>query len=247
MINNISVEICCGSLEDCLAAQSAGADCIELVTAHLLGGLTPSAGLLYKVKEKVRLPVSAIVRPRAAGFCYSDEDFEVMCRDAKEFARIGADGIVFGFLQPNGNLDYERCARFLDCVGDCTPVFHRAIDVVEDMLATAERLIGLGVKRILTSGGKENALAGAPTIRKLVQQCGDRIQILAGGGIRANNIAQVIAQTGVKMVHFSGTAYREDTSTCRNPNLNFGASVLPPNENFIVVNKNNISDIMTNI
>ncbi|WP_312642946.1 copper homeostasis protein CutC, partial [Hydrogenoanaerobacterium sp.] len=183
MKHSITVEICCGSLEDCKTAQSVGADSIELITAHLLGGLTPSAGLLYKVKEQVNLPVNAIVRPRAAGFCYSDEDFEVIRCDAKQFAHLGADGIVFGFLLPDGSLDYERCARFIECIGDCTPVFHRAIDVVKDMPGTAERLISLGVKRILTSGGRENALAGASAICELVQQCGDRIQIMAGGGI----------------------------------------------------------------
>lgn len=247
MKNGINVEICCGSLEDCKTAQRMGADCIELVTAHLLGGLTPSAGLLYQVKEQVGLPVSAIVRPRGAGFCYSDDDFAVMCHDAQEFARMGADGIVFGFLHENGTLDEERCARFMEHIGGCTPVFHRAIDVAENLNDAVERLIGLGVKRILTSGGKENALMGAQTIRGLVQSYGQRIQILAGGGIRAGNVAQVVVQTGVKRVHFGGTHYREDPSTNGNALLNFGASQLPPNQSYIAVSAETIKDVMQNI
>lgn len=247
MKNGINVEICCGSLEDCKTAQRMGADCIELVSAHLLGGLTPSAGLLYQVKAQVGLPVSAIIRPRGAGFCYSDDDFAVMCHDAQEFARMGADGIVFGFLQQDGSLDEERCARFMEHIGGCTPVFHRAIDVAANLHSTVERLIRLGVKRILTSGGKENALMGAQVIRELVQSYGQRIQILAGGGIRAGNVAQVVAQTGVKRVHFGGTHYCADGSTQGNPLLNFGASQLPPNDSYIAVNAQTIKDVIASI
>lgn len=247
MTNGIHTEICCASLEDCQTAQRCGADAIELVTAHLLGGLTPSAGLLEQVKAQVALPVSAIVRPRAAGFCYSDEDFAVMCADARLLVRLGADGIVFGFLLPDGSLDYERCARFLECTGDCETVFHRAIDVVEDNCAVADKLISLGVTRILTSGGKETALAGASAIRALVRHCGTKIQVLAGGGISAANIARVVAETGVSRVHFGATGYRADTSTCRNPALNFGTSVLPPNESYIAVSCERVAEMLANL
>ena len=51
MKNRVSIELCCGSLEDCKLAERVGADRIELVSAHLLGGLTPSAGLVALVKE----------------------------------------------------------------------------------------------------------------------------------------------------------------------------------------------------
>lgn len=247
MKNGIFTEVCCASLADCKTAQSCGADAIELVTAHLLGGLTPTAGLLEQVKEQVSLPVSAIVRPRAAGFFYSDDDFSVMCSDARQLARLGADGIVFGFLLADGALDYERCARFMEYTGGCETVFHRAIDVVENMCATADKLIKLGVTRILTSGGRESALEGADNIKALVEHCGDRIQILAGGGVKEDNVAELIAKTGVRRVHFGCTAYESDTSTCRNPSLNFGTSVLPPNESYIAVSGERIKSMLKKI
>ena len=247
MKKGISTEVCCASLADCKTAQRCGADAIELVTAHLLGGLTPTAGLLHQVKMQVDIPVSAIVRPRAAGFCYSDDDFDVMCSDADELVRLGADGIVFGFLLPDGTLDYERCARFMEHTGDCQTVFHRAIDVVENLCDTADMLINLGVMRILTSGGKENALEGASNIKQLVEHCGDKIQILAGGGIKEDDVAQLIAKTGVRHVHFGCTSYFSDSSTCRNPNLNFGTSILPPNESYIAVNEERVLNMLSNI
>lgn len=244
MTNNISIELCCGSLEDCMLAERVGADRIELITAHLMGGLTPSAGLLRRVKETVSLPVSAIVRPRGAGFNYSDEDFSVMCADAKLFSELGADGIVCGFLDENGELDYERCARFLDYTGDCEKVFHRAIDVVRDMPRTVEKLISLGFTRVLTSGGKADAFEGAAAIAELQRLYGDRIQILAGAGVRAKNVSELIRLTKVTRVHLGGTSYRADSSTQANNELNFGTSTLPPNECYIAVDESTIREVI---
>ena len=244
MNNRLSVELCCGSLEDCKLAERAGADRIELVSAHLLGGLTPSVGLVALVKEQVSLPVSVMVRPRGAGFCYSDEDFSVMCEDARRFSRMGADGIVFGFLTAYGRLDYERCARFLDCTGSCETVFHRAIDVAENMFDAVSKLISLGVTRVLTSGGCADALTGAPAIRTIQQMYGDRIQILAGGGVRAGNILRLVEETGVSRVHLSGAAQVSDPSTLLNPTLNFGSSLPSSNDCYLAVDEKTIRSVM---
>ncbi|MEG1952990.1 MAG: copper homeostasis protein CutC [Hydrogenoanaerobacterium sp.] len=247
MKNGIKTEVCCASLADCKMAERCGADAIELVSAHLLGGLTPTIGLLRRVKEQVKLPVSVIVRPRAAGFFYSDEDFDVMCADADEFVKSGADGIVFGFLAADGSIDYERCARFMKHTAGCETVFHRAIDVTGDMCKTAKQLIELGVTRILTSGGCESAIDGAGAIKELVDCYGGKIQILAGGGVRAENVAELIEKTGVRRVHFGCTAYERDISTGLNPKLNFGTSALPPNECYIAVNEEKLRQMLLNI
>lgn len=245
MKDKVHVEVCCASLRDCLTAQQCGADAIELVSAHLLGGLTPSAGLLCKVKERLDMPVSAMVRPRGAGFCYSPEDFEVMCEDAKRFVEIGADGIVFGFLLPDGTLDYERCARFMEYIGDCEAVFHRAIDVTPDPVRTAEQLVSLGVTRILTSGGKQDAFSGAETIRELVERFGKHIQILAGGGVRAGNVRELTEKTGVKKVHLGGTAMQSDPSTRGNPMLNFGSEAPKTQDAYPEVAAQTLSKVIT--
>ena len=100
-MSKITLEICCGSLEDAKAAQAGGADRIELNSALYLGGLTPSLASLIMVKEQCTIPVAAMVRPRGGGFCYSDDEFAVMLKDAEILMKNGADGIVFGFLKFN--------------------------------------------------------------------------------------------------------------------------------------------------
>ena len=71
------LEVCCGSYYDALQAQKGGARRIELNSALHLGGLTPSLATLLKIKEDTDLEVICMVRPRGAGFCYNDEDFEI--------------------------------------------------------------------------------------------------------------------------------------------------------------------------
>jgi copper homeostasis protein len=50
----IVLEIAIASVEDALAAQTGGADRLELNAALALGGLTPSLGTLIEVKRGFR-------------------------------------------------------------------------------------------------------------------------------------------------------------------------------------------------
>ena len=101
-------EICCGGYEDALAAYHGGAKRIELNSALYLGGLTPSLGTLILTKKNTDLKVIAMVRPRGAGFCYSAADFEVMKADAELLLQNGADGIAFGCLNENGEIEENQ-------------------------------------------------------------------------------------------------------------------------------------------
>ena len=100
------IEICCGSYYDALMAYKGGAKRIELNSALYLGGLTPTLASLIMTKENTDLKVICMVRPRSAGFCYLDEDYEVMLRDAELLLKNGADGIAFGFLDENSEIEF---------------------------------------------------------------------------------------------------------------------------------------------
>jgi len=97
MVKDKIVEICCGSIEDCAVAQKFPVDRIELNSAIELGGLTPSLGTLIEAKKATTLPICCMVRPRTAGFVYTEAQFQSMLYDAELLLKHGADGIVFGF------------------------------------------------------------------------------------------------------------------------------------------------------
>ena len=67
-MDEIKIEICCGSAGDVLAAAGAGADRVELNSALFLGGLTPSLGAL-ELARTAQVELMAMVRPREGGFC----------------------------------------------------------------------------------------------------------------------------------------------------------------------------------
>ncbi len=78
-----------------------------------------------------------------------------MLADIKEEAiDAGADGIVVGALTPDGDVDVEACRKFIKAAGDADTTFHRAFDVCRNPFESLETIIGLGFKRILTSGQK---------------------------------------------------------------------------------------------
>lgn len=217
------VEICCGSYEDCLAAQEGKADRIELNSALHLGGLTPSVGTVKLAKSKVTLPIICMVRPRGAGFCYTSHEYDAMMADAKELLEAGADGLAFGFLSPEGSLEVERNQEMIDLIHSYgkEAVFHRAFDCVKDPFSTMESLIDLGVDRVLTSGLQAKAYDGRELIATLQERYGDKIQILAGSGVNATNAKDLMDQTGIYQVHSSCKAWVNDPTTNINPGVTY--------------------------
>lgn len=210
----IVLEVCCGSYEDAKEAECAGADRIELNSALYLGGLTPSMGSVYRVKENLNIPVVAMVRPRGGGFFYSKEEYETMLRDARLMLEQGVDGIAFGFLLANHMIDVERTKNFIELIHfyHAEAVFHRAIDCTPDIMEAAETLISLGVDRILTSGGRKTAIDGQETITRLQKEYGGKVEILPGSGLRALNAAEFIRATQVIQLHSSCRGWNTDVT-----------------------------------
>lgn len=212
------VEICCGSYYDAKQAALGGAERIELNSALQLGGLTPTTATLKLVKKEFPdLRVIAMVRPRGAGFCYSEEDFQVMEADCRELMANGADGIAFGCLNHDGTLNLEQNRRLIEIIKNSgqekEAVFHRAFDCVADPFETIRVLISLGVDRVLTSGLKPKAVEGVGILCKLQAEYGEQIQFLAGSGVNASNARQLMEDTGLTQVHSSCKDWRKDETT----------------------------------
>jgi copper homeostasis protein len=228
---SILLEIIASTVDDCLTAESGGADRIELCAAIGTGGLTPSLGTLIEAKKRVRIPIMAIVRPRSGGFCYCEADFAAMQRDASLLLEHGADGIVFGILNSDGSVDTKRCGKLLELAGARQTVFHRAFDVVPDPVRALDDLVDLGFTRVLTGGQKKTALEGKNLIRKLNDQARGWIEILPGGGVRAPNVRQLVEATSCTQVHMTAFSARIDPSTSTSP-LTFGSLPGSPSSSY---------------
>lgn len=151
-MRNALLEIAANSVASAVAAEEGGADRIELVSALELGGLTPSHGMIALARERVRIPIYVLIRPRAGDFLYSDLETETMLRDIATCAHLGCDGVVIGALGADGNIDMERCRAMVAAAGGLGVTFHRAFDMARDPRRALEDVIGLGCEQVLTSG-----------------------------------------------------------------------------------------------
>jgi copper homeostasis protein len=199
----ITVEICAFTLQGCMAALQGGAQRIELCSGPADGGTTPNYGLLKAVKKFITIPVLPIIRPRGGDFLYNTHEFEQIKDDVKLCLDLGFEGVVIGFLKPNGEIDVDKTAEIVSLTNGKEVVFHRAFDRCVNMPAALEQIINSGCKRILTSGGFPNVMDGLTKLQNLVVLANGRIEIMPGSGVTVANAKQIIKQTGAKNIHAS--------------------------------------------
>ncbi len=226
MANGHKIEICANSLESALNAQLAGADRVELCAGIPEGGTTPSFGTILHARDLLTTTkLHVIIRPRGGDFLYSSLELDTMFDDIRAAREVGVDGVVFGCLTADGNVDMEVMRILVEEAGDMSITFHRAFDMCRNPRRALEDIIDLGIHRILTSGAQGTAEQGIPLLKSLVDQAGDRIIIMPGCGINAGNIRKIAEQTGAREFHFSARSGVESGMVFRNPSVSMGGTV----------------------
>jgi copper homeostasis protein len=202
------LEIAAGSLESALAAQAGGADRVELCGSLEGGGVTPSYGTIAAARDRLRIPLYVLIRPRAGDFVYSPAELESMHRDVEGCARLGCDGVVIGALNTLGGIDVAGCSSLVAAVGSMGVTFHRAFDCVADRHAALDDVVALGCERILTSGGADSAEQGASVIAADIAHAAGRVALMPGAGLGPANIAAIAHATDATEFHASAREFQ---------------------------------------
>jgi copper homeostasis protein len=213
------LEIAANSLGSALAAQEGGAGRVELCDNLSEGGTTPSYGTVAVARDRLRIPLYVLIRPRTGDFHYDAAEVQVMLRDIESCVRLGCDGVVIGALDIDGDVDAAVCRELVAAAGPLGVTFHRAFDAARDQAQALDSIIALGCERVLTSGGEADALAGAERIAGFVKQAGSRLKVMAGAGIDAGNIGDVAARSKAHEFHGSARTLRSSQSRHRNHRL----------------------------
>jgi copper homeostasis protein len=226
----VLVEVAVDSVAGAVAAAASGAKRLELCQSLVEGGLTPSLGLCEAVRAAVKIPVFAMVRPRGGDFLYERSEFEVMRRDLQHLKSAGVDGIVAGVLLASGELDEARMRELVAGAAPLPFTCHRAFDVCADPGRAIETLITVGAARVLTSGQAASAPKGTACIKACVARAAARLVVMAGGGVRDDNVRALVATTGVREVHLSATAWRSSAITFQQQGVPMGTK--PPDDEY---------------
>lgn len=207
------VEICVDDVAGARDAERCGADRVELCADLAEGGITPSLGMVARTLAGVRrVGVQVLIRPRGGDFVYDSDELAVMLADIeaiRSLSRATPVGFVVNALTRAGEVDAQAVRHLVAACGDAPVTFSRAFDEVVDQAAALEVLVELGIGRVLTGGGPGPATAGEARLRALVEQAEGRVEVLAAGGIRSNNVAHVVAATGVREVHLRAPHHRD--------------------------------------
>jgi copper homeostasis protein len=195
------LEACVNSAVSAVEAQHGSADRVELCENMPEGGCTPSAGAIKFARAHLQIRLFVMIRPRGADFLYTPAEFDIMKQDVTTAKELGADGVVFGILKPDGAIDRERMKILAELARPMGITCHRAFDMTRDPSEALDDLISIGIDRVLTSGQSDSALSGASLIRQLIRQAGNKIIVMPGHGIKEHNLEEVIRLTGAEEFH----------------------------------------------
>ena len=181
-------EACVESFEKALEAQSNGANRIELCENLVVGGTTPSYGTVKICLEKLNIPIFPMIRARGGNFVYSKDEIEIMKEDIKVFKDLGVKGLVLGCLTSDNKIDLELTKTLVNLAYPMEITFHKAIDEISNPLDYIDDLVDIGIKRILTSGGKATALEGKDLINEMIKKSNGRLKIVVAGKVTKGNL-----------------------------------------------------------
>jgi copper homeostasis protein len=202
------LEVIVQSVADAREAARGGADRLEVVRAIEDGGLTPPLALVQQIADAVPLPLRVLIRENA-GYSTHPGERQALRQAAAAFAKAGVDGLVLGFAHA-GKPELDRVEDVLEAAPDASVTFHRAFDQVRDPLGALEAIARVPrIDRVLTSGGDGTAAERCERLRAYQERAGDRLTIIAGGGVD-DALLHALVDTGrVREVHV-GRAARED-------------------------------------
>ena len=201
----MKIELCVASIEALQIVKDLRIDRIELCQNLEQGGMTPSHGFIEMALLN-EIETHVLIRPRAAGFTYSEDEIQLMLNDIKDCRELGVKGIVIGALNINKTIDRDAMLRMKEVAKDLELTCHRAFDDSFDWKNSMDVLIEAGVNRILSSGLSSSVEVGLPILKEMMKYANSRIEIMVGGGVNLGNVQRILLDVQPDAIHFSGTS-----------------------------------------
>ncbi len=200
--NKIIKEACIGTIEEAKYFIDKKADRFETCYDLSKGGLTPKIELFKYIKKNSNIHQVIMIRTND-NFSVNNQELDLMIDQINELKKIGATEFIFGFINEFNEIDVMACEKLIKNLKDCKYNFHMAIDTLNNYKRDIPILIKLGFTRILTKGGNKPAIENIESINKIIDEFGDKIEILIGGSVNKDNLENISLLT--KATQFHGT------------------------------------------
>ena len=181
---------------------------VELCDNLAVGGTTPSYGVIKEAARYLHekdIALATMIRPRGGNFVYNDSELRIMEDDILHAVELESDSLVVGLLTKDNHIDQDGIEQLLPATQGLPLVFHMAFDHIplEEQKEALDQLVELGFTRILTHGSAQNndIFENIAHLKDLVDHADDRIEIMIGGGVTADNYQELIEKTGAKAAH----------------------------------------------
>lgn len=181
---------------------------VELCDNLAVGGTTPSYGVIKEAARYLHekdIALATMIRPRGGNFVYNDSELRIMEDDILHAVELESDSLVLGLLTEDNHIDQDGIEQLLPATQGLPLVFHMAFDHIplEEQKEALDQLVELGFTRILTHGSAQNndIFENIAHLKDLVDHADDRIEIMIGGGVTADNYQELIEKTGAKAAH----------------------------------------------
>ena len=199
---NVVKEACADNIQDAINAFKKGADRIEFCSNLEEDGLTPSNDDLIYLKKSISIPLRVMVRPHSNSFNYNDDDLTQM-KETIEFCKNQKfDGVVFGCLDDNNELDLNKIKYLADFAKPLNVIIHKAIDLTSSPLNSLKKVLDIdNVNGVLSSGGFETAELGTEVLKKMINISPNEFEIISAGKITNQNFKILHEKIDGKFYH----------------------------------------------
>lgn len=190
---------------DVPGADEGGADRLFVVADIEAGGLSPEPTTVSAICRDTEVPARVMLRLND-GLTTTGGELSRLVGLAEDYLAVGAEGVAFGFLTSDLEIDVEVCCYLADRLPQVPWTFHRAVDSVLSTDRAWRALRGLpGLDAVLSAGSPRGLEAGVDDL--VDRAAGDphvaRL-LMAGGGLRGEHVPW-LSRAGVRQFHVGST------------------------------------------
>ena len=199
---DIIKEVCVDNIMDAINAVKFGADRIEFCSRLDEDGLTPRTEDLISIKKIVSCPIRIMVRPHSKSFTYSEQDLDEMKKTINLCKEHSFDGVVFGCLDKNMELDIKKIKYLTDLSKPLNVIIHKAIDLTSSPLNSLKQLLEIKqINGVLSSGGADTAEHGLDNLKKMIAISPTEFEVISAGKITNENLDYLHEKIQGKFYH----------------------------------------------